>query len=126
MDVAEKVDEAIAELEGEFGELVVEASGDGGAYVTVQNITIGHAWDPHLIDLTFLVPFNFPFSYIYPFYCDAQLHKTNGDSLPSAIQHVEWRGGQVTQISLRPSRWQPQHETASSLVYLVRHWLRLN
>jgi hypothetical protein len=124
MDTGSAVTEAIAELEREFGELQAEAAGDGGAYVTIDGLDIGPRWEPAVIDVSFLIPFNFPFNYVYPFYTNAVLSRADGNPLPSALQRVVWREREVTQISLRPNRWQPQHETASSLVYLVQLWFR--
>lgn len=117
-----EVTAAIAELEHEFGHVEVEPAGDGGAYATVRGIDIGPRWRPSPIDLDFLVPFNFPFTYIYPFYTRSSLERLDGAEWPNALQRVGWRGQEMTQISLRPNRWQPQHESASSLVYLVQHW----
>jgi hypothetical protein len=117
-----EVTAAIAELEREFGRVDVEPAGDGGAYATVREIEIGPRWRPSVIDLVFLIPFNFPFAYIYPFYTQPPLERLDGGGWPNALQRVNWRGQEMTQISLRPNRWQPEHENASSLVYLVQHW----
>jgi Prokaryotic E2 family E len=121
-DIFAEVFAAVAELEREFGDIEVEAAGDGGAYATVCGIEIGPRWRPSPIDLSFLVPFNFPYTYIYPFYTLSLLERVDGGSWPSALQRVNWRGQEMTQISLRPNRWQPQYESASSLVYLVQRW----
>jgi hypothetical protein len=122
VELVGEVSAAIAELEHEFGPVAVESAGDGGAYATVRAIEIGPRWQPSPIDLSFLVPSNFPFAYIYPFYSAPPLERVDGGQLPSALQRVNWRGREMTQISLRPNRWQPEHENASSLVYLVQHW----
>jgi Prokaryotic E2 family E len=113
---------AIAELEREFGEVEVAPAEDGGAYATVRGIEIGPRWRPSPMDLSFLVPFNFPFTYIYPFYTPPPLERLDDGPWPSALQRVNWRGQEMTQISLRPNGWQPQHENASSLIYLVQRW----
>src|SRR5438093_8659010 len=106
METATAVAEAIAELEREFGQLQAEPAGDGGVYVTIAGLKIGPRWEPAIIDVSFLVPFNFPFNYIYPFYTNAVLTRVDGNALPSALQRVIWRERDVTQISLRPNRWQ--------------------
>jgi len=124
VQIASAVQEALTELEGEFGELQVQAAGDGGAYATGCGIDIAPKWQPGVIDLAFLVPYNFPFNYIYPFYTDSVLVRLGGGSWPQALQRVTWRDREMTQISLRPNGWQPAHEPASSLVYLVQRWFR--
>jgi hypothetical protein len=116
---------AIADLAHEFGVTEVESTGDGGAYVKLNEIEIGPRWQPTHAELSFLVPFNFPYAYIYPFYTDQVLTRADGGDQPNALQRVNWRGRDVTQISLRPNRWQPQYESASSLVYLVQHWFHV-
>ena len=122
--LAAPVEEAIADLEREYGPIAVQPSDDGGAVITVSGIDISSRWEPSQIDVHFLVPFNFPFAYIYPFYTDSVLTRTDGGGWPSALQRVVWRDQERTQISLRPKSWQPQIETASARVGLVRHWFQ--
>jgi hypothetical protein len=122
LDLLAEVTVAVAELEHEFGQVAIEPAGDGGAYATVHQIEIGPRWQPSPIELNFLIPFNFPFAYIYPFYTAPSLERLDNGPWPNALQRVSWRGRDMTQISLRPNRWQPRHENASSLVYLVQHW----
>jgi hypothetical protein len=124
LQLAAAVEGALSDLRREFGRADAEAVGDGGAFVTVAELEIGERWEPPVIDLTFLLPFNFPYNYIYPFYTDASLERVDGGAWPQALQRVSWRGRDAIQISLRPNRWRPEHETASSLVYLVQHWFR--
>jgi Prokaryotic E2 family E len=122
VDLLGEVFAALADLEREFGSVAVQPAGDGGAYTIVDGIEIGPRWQPSPIALDFLIPSNFPYTYIYPFYTESPLQRLDGGPWPSALQRVNWRGREMTQISLRPNRWQPQHENASSLVYLVQHW----
>jgi hypothetical protein len=124
VEVATQVSDAIAELAREFEAVSSQDAGDGGAYVTVHAVAIGDRWIPSEVDLEFLIPFSFPFGYVYPFYTAPVLARADGGPWPQALQRVTWREREVTQISLRPNRWQPSHETASSLVYLVQHWFR--
>jgi hypothetical protein len=114
---------AIGELERDFGDVSCEPDGSGGAYVRVADVEAGPLWEPQLIPVEFQVQFNYPYAAIYPYYTIDELLRVDG-SWPNALQHVDWRGRRVVQISLRATRWQPNIETASSALAQVRHWLQ--
>lgn len=114
---------AVVYLNGLFS-AEAEPSGDGGAIVVVRGLDIGETWTPTSMNLTFEIPFNYPFAAIYPFYCEAGLARADGQALPSALQRVDWRGGSMTQVSLRASRWNPQIDTAAGAVLQVQEWFR--
>lgn len=124
VDVAETVRAAIEELEAVFP-LAAEPLDNGGALVTVRQLAIGDKWSVSAIDLVFEVPFNYPFAPIYPYYTDTQLGRVDGVPHPQALQYVQWRGGNWTQISLRKNRWSPQVDTALSAVLQVQHWFEI-
>ena len=54
----------------------------------------------------------------------ATLRRTDGGDRPNALQVVNWRGRDVTQISLRAKRWEPAHDTASTALRMVAHWFQ--
>jgi hypothetical protein len=122
-ELADAVGTATAELAELFG-ISVEAKGDGGAIVTVHALEIGEGWSPSSIDLTFEIAFNYPFAAIYPYFTQPDLQPAAGQAWPSALQRVEWRGAQRTQISLRANRWHPQVDTAVGAVLQVQQWFR--
>ena len=122
-DINAVVSEAIRELEEEF-ELAVEPDGSGGAVVTVLGVDLGARWAPQTVDLAFNVAFNYPFAAIYPFFTPPLLERRDDGEWPSALQRVDWRGSQVTQISLRANRWDPNVDTARGAVIQVLHWFR--
>ncbi len=121
--LSETVRAALVQLEEMF-ELVVEPHETGSAIVTVHGIEISSKWSPPVIDLTFEIPFNYPFAAIYPYYTRSELARTHGAANPSALQRVQWRDGVWTQISLRANKWSPQVDTAVGAVLQVQHWLR--
>jgi hypothetical protein len=122
-DINDVVTGAIYELEQEFG-LTVKPDGSGGAFVTVLGGDLGERWAPRIVDIAFNVASNYPFAAIYPFYPPSVLERCDAGNWPSALQRVEWRGGQVTQISLRANRWDPNVDTARGAVIQVLHWFR--
>jgi len=116
---------ALTELRVDFGAITVEPDGRGGAYVTVLELDAGPRWRPMQLELALHLPFNYPFSAVYPFYTTDELERAEGGMRPPALQTVEWRGRRVTQVSLRANRWRPEHDTASGAVAQVRHWFQL-
>jgi hypothetical protein len=114
---------AIEEL-GEDFTVSTRPTGDGGAIVTAHDIDIGGVWQPDRIDIQFVIPYNYPFPQIYPFYTESAISRAHGGQLPSALATVGWDGKSVTQISLRPNRWNPSHDTATGALEQVRHWFR--
>lgn len=121
--VSASVASAIVELEREY-EVAVEPDGTGGAIVTVNAADLGPKWSPQVVDLIFVIAFNYPFAPIYPFYTEPVLSRADGGAWPSALQRVGWRGREVTQISLRANRWNPSVDTAAGAVAQVAHWFR--
>lgn len=119
--IAEAVRAAIDQLETAF-ELAVEPQENGGAFVTIRQFEIGDKWNVAVIDLVFEIPFNYPFAPIYPYYTETALARVDGGPHPDALQVVQWRGGNWTQISLRKNQWSPQVDTALSSVLQVQHW----
>lgn len=117
------VAQAIGELEQEFT-VSWRATNDGGAIVMAHEVDIGPRWQPQTIVIEFVVPYNYPFPQIYPFYTTTGLARADGAALPSGLAEVAWAGRNVTQISLRPNRWDPSYDTALGALEQVRHWLR--
>ena len=121
--VASPVADAIDYLRDMF-EVTVDASGDGGALVTVHSLEIGEAWTSVSIDLAFHIPFNYPFAPIYPYYTRPDLSRADGQAVPPALQRVDWNGAPHTQVSLRANRWNPAVDTAVGAVIQVQRWFR--
>jgi len=112
---------AIAALKEDY-EIEVEHTGDGGALITVHRVEIGLQWDPAIVEVEFLLPYNYPFAAIYPYYTTETLGRADGAAWPGALQHVAWRGRRVVQISLRASRWNPHVDTAHGAIAQVIRW----
>jgi hypothetical protein len=123
-DVAAAVVAAIAELEAEYERVTWSPDGSGGAYVTATPVTFGERWAPVTGVVEVAVAFNYPFAPIYPFYTTETLERVDGGAWPGALQRVAWRGRQVTQISLRTTRWDPAHDTVSTALRMVSRWFQ--
>ena len=114
---------ALRELEQAFPAAVThEPDGAGGVYATVAGCWLGNHWSQPVVDLSFHIPFNYPWAAIYPYYLP-------GDTWPTAVvspalQRISWRGQQVIQVSLRHNQWNPQIDTAVGCVRQVLAWAR--
>ena len=120
--VSEPVLQAIADLQADFA-VTYEPTGDGGAIVDVHDLDLGPSWQPSVVDLTFQIPYNYPFAPIYPYYVQSGLVRADGQG-EAALQPASWRGLPHTQISLRANRWSPQVDTALGAVAQVQDWFR--
>ena len=123
-EVNEAIAAAIAELREEYQEMSWTPDGSGGAYVAVTPLEFGERWAPATATVEFGLAFNYPYAPVYPFYTTAALARADGGAWPSALQPVNWRGMNVTQISLRIRRWEPSHDTASTALRFVEHWFQ--
>src|SRR4051812_26523374 len=90
---------AIDELEAEYDRISWSPDESGGAYVRVEPVVFGERWEPSEGALEVAVAYNYPYAPIYPFYADGTLRRVDGGPHPAALQHVVWRGRQVTQVS---------------------------
>jgi hypothetical protein len=122
--ISDAVARAIGELEEDY-RIEVLQTGDGGAFVTVQDVDIGPRWNPRHVEIETLIPFNYPFAAIYPFYTQETLQRVDGSAWPNALQLVEWRGRRVVQISLRANRWDPNVDTARGAIAQVELWFKV-
>ncbi len=120
-EFSESVQQAIEGLERMF-RVTVTATGDGGAIMTVHDLSISDRWQPSLIELTFEVAYNYPHAPIYPYFTTPELNRRDGGAWPSALQRVVWREAQRTQISLRANHWNPIVDTAVGAVVQVQRW----
>jgi Prokaryotic E2 family E len=122
--IADAVARAISELEEDYVTDVVQ-TGDGGAFVTLHDVDIGPHWVPATVDIETLIPFNYPFAAIYPFYTSEALQRVDSGAWPNALQRVEWRARRVVQISLRANRWDPNVDTARGAIAQVELWFKV-
>jgi hypothetical protein len=123
-EISPSVVAALGQLEAEYEEVLVEPDGGGGAYITVRPVVFGARWNPETEAVEFAAAYNYPYTPIYPFYSVANLRRADGQPQPNALQQVNWRGREVTQISLRTRRWEPAHDTASTALRMVAHWFQ--
>lgn len=123
----EAIVEAIEQLRQTFPEATVtyEVDGTGGAWVTVDPVSVGPAYEQATSWIAFQITFPYPEADVYPLFVRHDLRRKDGQGHGEGIQSVAWgpRGEPGTQLSRRSSRLDPQIDTAATKVLKVLKWL---
>lgn len=124
------VETAVEEIREAFPDSAVTAVADaeGGAFMTVDPITIGAHWIPSETLIKFHITFQYPYSDCYPHFVSPDLRRANGEAPGEGIQPGATSGDNVpaTQLSRRSNRLDPSSDTALSKLVKVLEWLRSN
>ena len=117
-----EVTQALEELEAAFsGQVSVEAEDPNGAIVRIVGVELSERWSERTGELWFLIPFHYPDAAIYPYHVTGA---TPSGGYLQALQPVQWRGMDATQVSLRHNGWNPSVDTALGSVRQTLAWLR--
>lgn len=121
-----EVESAIEEIRQAFAdhEVEVDPEDQGGAYVAVQDLTIGSGYRPRRSWIAFLIPYLYPRADVYPHFMDPEVQRADGGELGSAFQRTTWRGRPVIQVSRKSNRWNPAVDTAATKLATVLDWIR--
>jgi hypothetical protein len=118
---------AIEEIKCAFPDNRVDvvADGDGGAFVTVDNVNLGPTYDPEISWLGAHVSFQYPRADVYPHFVDGKLRRKDNNSLGEGFSGpTEWHGRASIQISRRSNRLNPTQDTAALKFLKVLEWIR--
>lgn len=119
--VAPDIENAIKGLEQAMpGRVSVDDSDEGGTVIRIAEIELSSRWSPRSGDLWFVIPFHYPDAPIYPYYVSGA---TPVGGLVDGLQTIQWRGMEMTQVSLRHNGWNPNFDTALGSVMQTRAWL---
>ncbi len=122
-----EVEAAITEIKEAFPSLEIEviSESQGGAYVVVQNLSIGERFIPSATWIGFLITFQYPDADVYPHFIRGDLRRADGQSLPAGITGpTTWQNRSALQVSRRSNRWTAGVDTAASKLAKVLSWLR--
>lgn len=122
-----EVEAAIAEIKEAFPGSKIEAISEpqGGAYVAIQNLTIGERFIPSTTWIGFLITFQYPDADVYPHFIRGDLRLADGQPLPAGITGpTTWQNRPALQVSRRSNRWTAGVDTAASKLAKVLSWLR--
>jgi len=122
-----EVSAAVEEIRGAFPQSVVIAQddGSGGAYVTVEAMSLGDLYVQADSWIGFRITFQYPCADIYPHFVRSDLARKDGRPLGDGMGggHV-FLGRPAVQISRRSNRLNPATDTALLKLLKVLEWLR--
>ncbi len=122
-----EIEAAIAEIKQAFpsSEIEVISEPQGGAYVVVQDLTIGERFIPSTTWIGFLITFQYPDADVYPHFIRGDLKRADGQPFPAGISGpTTWQNRPGLQVSRRSNHWTAGVDTAASKLAKVLSWLR--
>ncbi len=102
----------------------VEPDDDGGAFVVVDPIELGNAYEPAASWIGFHITFQYPHADVYPHFISRGLRRADGQGLGESFSDSEWQGRQAIQVSRRSNRLNPAVDTAATKLAKVLEWIR--
>jgi hypothetical protein len=109
--VAEQVEELKAQSVGRT--VTAEPDGTGGAYVVIDPIDPGPAYQQRESWLGFQITYLCPDADIYPVFLSPDLVRVDGNAHTAPITPAKWRGRDALQYSLRSPQRDPEIDTAA-------------
>lgn len=125
-----EIERAIGEIQAAFvgHQVDVRAEPQGGAYVIVHSLSLGHQYTPATSWVGFLITFQYPYADVYPHFIDSNVRRGDGRALgPGFSGPTTWPGQpgqQVLQISRRSKRWHPATDTVALKLVKILEWIR--
>ncbi|TMC48164.1 MAG: hypothetical protein E6J14_12750 [Chloroflexi bacterium] len=121
-----KVEQAIAELRASFPDcsIAVRDDNEGGAYVTVDGVSLGDGWSPSTTWVGFRITFQYPSADVYPHFVSQDLRRTNGAPLPPNMTACVFETRSAYQVSRRSNRLNAALDTAALKLHKVVCWLK--
>jgi len=128
MALKEAVAKAVEEIRkaSPTSAVAVREDGQGGAYVTIDPVSVGSLYQPQETWIGFRVTFQYPYADVYPHYVDGNLRRSDGGPVVrEGIQGGQtFEGKPAYQISRRSNRLNPQRDTALSKLGKVLECMR--
>src|SRR2546430_13705206 len=103
MALKETVAQAVDEVGERFAghEVHVREDGEGGAFVTVDELELGGVYAQRTTWLGARILHTYPYSDVYPHYCRGDLSRVDGRPLGDGTSTAQWEGKPAIQLSRR-------------------------
>jgi len=124
--VKQDVANAIEELKRAFpsSELCSQEDGNGGAYVIVEDVSIGDRYYPSSTWLGGHITALYPYADIYPLFISANVCRVDGVAFEAPVtQGAQFLGRSALQVSRRNNHTQHFPQTAVAKFVKVLHFL---
>lgn len=99
-----EVSNGIEELKRQFSSLTFTIAEDnqGGAYVIIENVSLGARYKPDHTWLGFQIPAQYPYADIYPAFIGAEVNRIDGVPFTAPVTRGhQFRGRSAIQVSRR-------------------------
>jgi hypothetical protein len=119
------VEQAVEEIRATFSTAAVTVDDDaeGGAYVTVDPVTLAGPYRQTETWIGFHIAFQYPASDVYPLFVRHDLARRDGAALGAGMSPVQYRGRPAVQISRKSNHLDPTVQTAVHKILKVLAWL---
>jgi hypothetical protein len=121
-DVEQAIQEIRTAFDGHTVDIVMEAQ--GGAHVTVHDVSIGPAFTPAQTWIGFTISFHYPIADVYPHFIGGDVRRANAEGYGEAISASSWQGRPALQVSRKSRNWDAANDTAALKLMQVLQWLR--
>lgn len=121
------VEEAVKGLRVTFpsGEVFVQETPDGGAYVRVEPIELGPKFRPERTWIAGHIPPQCPYADVYPLFIGGDVTRADGKPWVAPVTPcANFMGRPALQISRRTNRLDPNVQTVALKFQKVLHWLQ--
>jgi len=99
-----EVSKGIEELKRQFSTspLTVREDGQGGAYVVIEQVSLGPKYQPQLTWIGFQIPAQYPYADIYPVFVGGDVKRTDGSAFVAPVTPGHnFEGRPAVQVSRR-------------------------
>lgn len=126
MALKESVERAIEGIRERFAghEVHVREDGEGGAFVTVDELELGDLYTQKTTWLGARIVHTYPYADVYPHFCRGDLSRKDGRPLGDGTSTASWEGTAAIQLSRRSNHLEPEVDRADLKWLKVLDWLR--
>lgn len=121
--ITPEVKAAVAQIAAVHPNTRADPDGDGGAYVVVQDVRLGPAYQQCQTWVGFQISFSYPQADVYPHFVRADLSRVDGNALGEGTSSGQFRGQAAIQLSRRSNQFNPAVQTALLKLQKVLQWL---
>jgi len=120
------VEKALEEIRANFPEATLTCREDpeGGAFVTIDPLDLGAAFNQRVSWVGFHITFQYPNSDVYPHFVRGDLARVNGAALGAGLTAGTFENRPAIQVSRRSNHLNPELDTAAIKLLKVLSWLR--
>lgn len=120
------VERAIEQIRADFPDspLIVREDGEGGAYVTLEDIPLGSPYRQDTTWVGFRIVHQYPYADTYPHYVCGDLARLDGRPLGDGTSTTTWEDRPAVQLSRRSNRLDASTQTAVIKLHKVLTWLQ--